>query len=163
MVNRNYAGLCSTWPLWDAKQTQLIKSAVFHMRAYWCDDLSKHLPLFVTSLVAVSWASEGKVRSEEAFLSRSSWKPSTERQRRERSRRDRMCVLVITEISISWIWRQVFLPSGKTVAFLCSRCAHLQNSTRISFFHFINIYIHEYLSARKINTNNNVFLEKKTK
>ena len=28
-------------------------------------------------------------------------------------------------------------------------------------FHFINIYTHEYLSARKINTNNNIFLERK--
>ena len=36
------------------------------------------------------------------------------------------------------------------------------SETFISFsFHFINIYAHEYLSARKINTNNNIFLERK--
>ena len=36
------------------------------------------------------------------------------------------------------------------------------NNALCSFhFHFINIYTHEYLSARKINTNNNIFLERK--
>ena len=35
------------------------------------------------------------------------------------------------------------------------------NSEHFIFFIFINIYTHEYLSARKINTNNNIFLERK--